>query len=424
MDKKGPLIPQGVMDVANHYSQATGIPCLILDIFNKKLVGQPAEIDNLFEKLDGGWQEKCFETHLHYASLAERFGGSYTYFSLLSLVYWVSPVIMEGRMEYAIIAGPVLVFDIEELLDDNLLNDERVKAEAEALFKSLPANDVSLVHNLSEVLRMCAGWASGYSKHLLVESREALTTQSLLSEQIQSLKSKPDELVQSYPFEKEMELQEAIRWGDRRAAQRVMNELLGLIYFTAGSSIERINFRVMELISLLSRAAVQGGGPQEEILEMSFRFQREVVHYTTIEGMSQWLSKVLHQFTDLVFASKDEEYGSVIARSIRYIRNNYREKITLEETAQEVSLSPNYFSRIFNEKMNLSFSAYVNRLRVEQAQKLLLNTSLPIVEIAGLVGFEEQSYFSKVFKSITHLSPGQYRKRSGRFESDNQEIHI
>ena len=73
--------------------------------------------------------------------------------------------------------------------------------------------------------------------------------------------------------------------------------------------------------------------------------------------------------------------------------------------------------------MNLSFSAYINRLRVEQAQKLLLNTSLPIVEIAGLVGFEEQSYFSKVFKSITHLSPGQYRKRSGRFESDNQEIH-
>ena len=136
--------------------------------------------------------------------------------------------------------------------------------------------------------------------------------------------------------------------------------------------------------------------------------------------MSVWLSKVLHQFTDLVFASKDEEYGSVIASSIRYIRKNYRDKITLEETAQEVGLSPNYFSRIFNEKMNISFSAYINRLRVEQAQKLLLNTSLPIIEVAGLVGFDEQSYFSKVFKSVTHLSPGQYRKRSVRYESENQ----
>lgn len=423
MDKKTPLIPHGVVDVANHYSLATGIPCLILDIFNRELVGQRPEVDNLFAKLDEGWGEKCFKTHLHYASLSERFGGSYTYFTFLSLVYWVSPVIMEGRMEYAIIAGPVLVFDPEEILGDKLLSDAKVKKEAQELLNSLSAIDVSLVHNLSEVLRMCAGWASGYSKHLMVESREALTTQSILSEQIQNLKLERGEFIQAYPFEKEMELQEAIRWGDRRAAQRIMNELLGLIYFTAGASIERINFRVMELISLLSRAAVQGGGPQEEVLEMSFRFQREVVHYTTIEGMSVWLSKVLHQFSDLVFASRDEEYGSLIARSIRYIRNNYREKITLEETAHEVGLSPNYFSRIFNEKMNLSFSAYINRLRVEQAQKLLLNTSLPIVEVAGLVGFEEQSYFSKVFKNVTQLSPGQYRKRSGRYESNNHEIH-
>jgi two-component system response regulator YesN len=423
MDKKAPLIPQGVKDVANHYSLATGTPCMILDLFNKQLVGQRPEVENLFAKLDKEWGEKCFETHRHYASLAERFGGSYTYFTFLSLVYWVSPVIMDGRMEYAIIAGPVSVFEPEELLSDKLLGDERVKKEAQELLNSLAVIDVSLIHNLSEVLRMCAGWASGYSKHLMVEGREALTTQSLLSEQIQNLKLNRGEIIQAYPFEKEMELQEAIRWGDRRSAQRIMNELLGLIYFTSGASIERINFRVMELISLLSRAAVQGGGPQEEILEMSFRFQREVVHYTTIEGMSVWLSKVLHQFTDLVFASKDEEYGSVIASSIRYIRKNYRDKITLEETAQEVGLSPNYFSRIFNEKMNISFSAYINRLRVEQAQKLLLNTSLPIIEVAGLVGFDEQSYFSKVFKSVTHLSPGQYRKRSGRYESDNQEIH-
>jgi len=54
-------IPQGVKDVANHYSRATGIPCLILDVHNGSLVGQSLELDNLFQKLDGQWRERCFE---------------------------------------------------------------------------------------------------------------------------------------------------------------------------------------------------------------------------------------------------------------------------------------------------------------------------------------------------------------------------
>jgi YesN/AraC family two-component response regulator len=139
--------------------------------------------------------------------------------------------------------------------------------------------------------------------------------------------------------------------------------------------------------------------------------------------MSLWLSKILHQFTDLVFASKDIEYGTIIAQAIRYIRKHYQERLTLEDTASAVALSPNYFSRIFNATMHISFSSYVNRLRVEQAQRLLLNTRLSLVEIAGIVGFEDQSYFSKVFKSFTTVSPGQYRKRAGSFPSDRQEIH-
>jgi AraC-like DNA-binding protein len=72
--------------------------------------------------------------------------------------------------------------------------------------------------------------------------------------------------------------------------------------------------------------------------------------------MARWLAKILHQFTELVFASKDSEYGLVISQAIRFIRQHYREHISLDETAEAVSLSPNYFSHIFNEKMQVSFS--------------------------------------------------------------------
>ncbi|MDD3824031.1 MAG: AraC family transcriptional regulator, partial [Sphaerochaetaceae bacterium] len=249
--------------------------------------------------------------------------------------------------------------------------------------------------------------------------------QSRLSEFIHQLKQEAtdEESARQYPLEQEEQLQDAIRWGDRKEAQRIMNELLGKIYFVDGNSMDRITFRVMELISLLSRAAIQGGAPSEEIMEISYRCQREIGYYSSIEGMSLWLSKVLHQYTDLVFASMDAEYGTIISQALRFIRKHYQGRITLEETAAAVSLSVPYFSRLFNEKMRISFSSYVNRLRVEQAERLLLNTNLSLVDIAGMVGFEDQSYFSKVFKGVTTITPGQYRRRAGRFPSDNQEIH-
>lgn len=424
--KMSTSIPQGVQDVADHYSKATGIPCMILDVIGNRLFNKQCHICSLVQQADAQLGQRCEQTHLQNAMLAERFGGSYIYFCLFSTLYWVSPVIMNGRMEYAIIAGPVMVLDENDALEDPAITSEDFKVQVEAALAELPHLEIDRVHNLSEVLRMCAGWASGYAEHQMVENRQILQMQSRLSEYIQDIKdgtaSDVDRL-RCYPIEKEEKLQEAIRWGDRQTAQSVMNELLGMIFFVNGNTMDRVKFRVMELVSLFSRAAVQGGAPEEEILEISYRCQREIGYYTSLDDMSLWLSKILHQFTDLVFASKDIEYRTIIAQAIRYIRKHYQERLTLEDTASAVALSPNYFSRIFNATMHISFSSYVNRLRVEQAQRLLLNTRLSLVEIAGIVGFEDQSYFSKVFKSFTTVSPGQYRKRAGSFPSDRQEIH-
>lgn len=419
-------IPQGVRDVADHYSKATGIPCMILDVIGNHLFDEQCSICTLVNTTDPQLGDRCVQVHLQNAMLAERFGGSYIYFCLYSMLYWVSPVIMNGRMEYAIIAGPVMVLDDADALEDPKITSEPLREQVRQALARLPHLEIDRVHNLSEVLRMCAGWASGYAEHRMVENHQILQMQSRLSEYIQEIKdgSATDvDQLRCYPIEKEEKLQEAIRWGDRQSAQVVMNELLGMIFFVTGNTMDRVKFRVLELVSLLSRAAVQGGAPEEEILEISYRCQREIGYYSSLDGMALWLSKILHQFTDLVFASRDTEYGTMIAQAIRYIRKHYQEHLTLEETASAVSLSPTYFSRIFNAKMHISFSSYVNRLRVEQAQRLLLNTRLSLVEISGLVGFEDQSYFSKVFKSFTNVSPRNYRKRAGRFPSDTQEIH-
>jgi len=73
--------------------------------------------------------------------------------------------------------------------------------------------------------------------------------------------------------------------------------------------------------------------------------------------------------------------------------------------------------------MDCRFMAYLNKIRIEKGRHLLKNTDIPLVDIAGLVGYEDQSYFTKVFKRLTGVSPGKYRESGGRAPSSNQEIH-
>ena len=71
-------------------------------------------------------------------------------------------------------------------------------------------------------------------------------------------------------------------------------------------------------------------------------------------------------------------------------------------------------SKIFKEETQKSISAYINYVRIENAKKLLTTTDISLVDLAYIVGFEEQSYFTKVFKKLEGIAPGKYRDSTAR----------
>ncbi|MGL5513630.1 MAG: helix-turn-helix domain-containing protein, partial [Sporomusa sp.] len=94
------------------------------------------------------------------------------------------------------------------------------------------------------------------------------------------------------------------------------------------------------------------------------------------------------------------------------------------DISQEVHLSPSYFSKIFKKETGHNFNTYLNMLRIEKSKKLLLYDNLKLISIASLVGFEDQSYFTKVFKRVTGVSPHQYRKYGGKTDSNYYNYNI
>ncbi|WP_088105739.1 response regulator transcription factor [Halalkalibacter urbisdiaboli] len=143
-----------------------------------------------------------------------------------------------------------------------------------------------------------------------------------------------------------------------------------------------------------------------------------------IEDMYECLTKLID---DLSYKQQQEELKSksdnglatipveersTIEQVLAFIHKKMPGEVTLQETAAAVHLNPSYLSSLFKEQKQMKFMDYVMQLRMEEAKKLLVTTSLRISEIADRLGYNDIAYFSNTFKRICGETPSQYRKSS------------
>jgi YesN/AraC family two-component response regulator len=214
-----------------------------------------------------------------------------------------------------------------------------------------------------------------------------------------------------YPIDLEKRLQSAIVDGDEANAREYLNRLLGEIFFRSNGESEVIKTRVLELLVLLSRSAIEGGADVSQIFALNNDYIREIDRFESVERLSGWLSGIINRFISYMFDFSDIRHSVALHKIMGYIRNNYMKRITLDDIADYVYMSRSRLSKIFNEEMGMSVSAYINRVRIERAKRLLHDPSLTIVDVANLTGFEAQSYFSKQFKAVVGVSPKKFREK-------------
>lgn len=109
--------------------------------------------------------------------------------------------------------------------------------------------------------------------------------------------------------------------------------------------------------------------------------------------------------------SERKSFSREISAALLFIETNYSRELSLNEIAKHVNLSNGYFSGLFKKELGISFVEYLNGLRIEKAKELLVNTYLKAYEIAEMVGFGDETYFSRVFKKNTGMSVQEYRKK-------------
>lgn len=143
--------------------------------------------------------------------------------------------------------------------------------------------------------------------------------------------------------------------------------------------------------------------------------------YSDIERNRNWLEwrAWFRRFSDLVQRrmielSLSKEVMLSLLRAIRYMKLNAGDKINQADVAVHVNMSRSYFSQCFARLAGESFGIILRNMRIDLAKTLLLETTSPIYEIASFAGFEDDKYFSKLFRELVGKLPTEYRIDGGK----------
>ena len=104
-----------------------------------------------------------------------------------------------------------------------------------------------------------------------------------------------------------------------------------------------------------------------------------------------------------------------VTRAIEYIKNNYNNEISIDTLCNELNINKCYFCSTFKSETGYTFINYLNHYKVEKSKELLRDQNLSLLDIAIAVGFNNQSYYSTVFKKITSKTPIQFRESIQKF---------
>lgn len=128
--------------------------------------------------------------------------------------------------------------------------------------------------------------------------------------------------------------------------------------------------------------------------------------------MTELIIKIFRKMESNQSKDQSSRQTQVVNTTLTYLRKNYQKDVSLDELAAQVFLSKDYFARMFRETTGMPTSAFLQKIRVEEACNLLTGTSLTIKDIAQHCGFHDIKYFYNVFKRLTGLTPRQYRLNS------------
>lgn len=136
-----------------------------------------------------------------------------------------------------------------------------------------------------------------------------------------------------------------------------------------------------------------------------------------LEELDQWLDLLCSQAAQ---EFSDYENKQKIRQAVQYMQENFRQPLNMAQVSNHVSMNYSLFSLLFKQYTGSNFVNYMQKLRLNEAKKLLETTDWRVNEIGRRVGFADEKRFLKVFKAIVGVSPTEYRRSAVLLDQNGQ----
>ncbi|MDO5785810.1 MAG: helix-turn-helix domain-containing protein [Eubacteriales bacterium] len=177
---------------------------------------------------------------------------------------------------------------------------------------------------------------------------------------------------------------------------------------------------VIAMNTLMRKTAEQSGVHPIHIDSFSNSNVQNIEQITSLEQFHSSCSKIARGYCRLIREHNLKTYSLLTRKAITYIDTDLRADLSLKSLSEQLSVNPNYLSTLFKKEIGIPLTDYVNHCRIKQAQRLLLGTDMPIKSVALQCGIPNITYFSRLFKRITGMTPKVYRE-TATYE-DRQEL--
>ncbi len=226
-----------------------------------------------------------------------------------------------------------------------------------------------------------------------------------------SLNSGQHTRIYFYPVQIENELIDAIKLAEEERAEELLHDWLAEV-FRKDRTPHEYQLSLIRLLNDLMIVMQENGIMMEQLNIHDSSLVEELLRLYTSSDIEAWFKERMIRPMARVFRDRqDSQYQNLSEQIIEMIRNEFDRNITLEECAVRLHYNNFYLSSVFKKETNMSFSEYLTQYRFKMSKKWLVETEMPIKDIAEKLSYNNSQNFIRSFRKLEGMTPGQYRSK-------------
>lgn len=208
----------------------------------------------------------------------------------------------------------------------------------------------------------------------------------------------------------ESQITDAVKTGNVELLKNSLNSsYIGKLGVLSLNKERQIRYMFVTVVAVMMRAAVRGGVNYETACSLADNYCQRMDKIEDLYLIESLQTEVMFGFCNEVAKTMNENKTAIIKACCDYINKNTHNKILLEDLSEIVHLSPRRLSEKFKNEMGVSIVDYIHKTKIEEAASLLRYTDYSICDVCNFLNYSSQSYFIKIFKKYTGMTPIEYK---------------